>query len=322
MSNPPPPSRDSIGATFKRLIRKLVLPTGHDETTGPVIVIDGTTGKITMIGTNGAKITLDPNAAGLPYPQITFTSVDGTNDSWLNAVSTGSPSQSDIGLTSGKFTPADGVQRRGRLYMSDTASGQSRLEVIKESDQTSKGGFATMFFDAGYLGFNDSVNPQQYVGLFVNGFFTSALNMFEVAGDKVAGGHRSLFAFASGGDTTVSGSMANMAGSPTSVSFVKRFSATALEVFLMPGFYITGAVAGVDFGVLINGVDYLVTSQNQSNVALNNHVQLAGAIKTSNALPAGTYTVQQRWRRLSGAGTITRDLNDLTTMVVREVDAT
>lgn len=134
--------------------------------------------------------------------------------------------------------------------------------------------------------------------------------------------NRNISSYCTGSNTTSSAVYVNMSGNTAnSVSFPKRATRSAVEVFMSNTLYTT-ASAGVEFGVSLNGTDYLVAALRETNSATNSHQNVAGCVKIAGGLAAGTYTVQQRWRRTSGAGALNRDLNDWMTMYVKEVDAT
>lgn len=117
-------------------VTTFVVPTGHDPNTGPVIVLDGTTGTETLIGSGGGKIILDPNNA---FPQIEFLSRDGTNTAFINAVTDASPSQVDLGINSGKVDIGDGIFRTGRLYLNDS-NDQVSLEWVETAAPNHRNG--------------------------------------------------------------------------------------------------------------------------------------------------------------------------------------
>jgi hypothetical protein len=131
-------------------ITTLILPTGHDPNVGAVIVLDGSTGLITVIGTGGGKIVIDPTTA---FPQLHFFSNDGTNDAFINAVSGGS--NVDIGINSGIYTPTDTVPRRGRLFFHDSVD-LVDLSIINQATQARQGGFLTVESDGAFWGYHDA----------------------------------------------------------------------------------------------------------------------------------------------------------------------
>jgi hypothetical protein len=122
-------------------------------------------------------------------------------------------------------------------------------------------------------------------------------------------------------DTTTSATYVNMAGtgSVTSFTFVKRFASTRIKVDLDATFSTSATGSGPKFGVRINGADYDLC-QIGANAPSAVHTQASG-VKYISGIPAGTYTIQGRWLRLAGAGTLTRDFNDWLAISAAEVAA-
>lgn len=120
----------------------------------------------------------------------------------------------------------------------------------------------------------------------------------------------------SGSSTTTSSSFADTA-STSSVSFTKVDDQSRLRVDFHATCYVTGSVPDeVEFAVRFNSVDYLIAEGRLETASV--HKQFSGVrIITVNAA-AGTYTVQGRWRRSSGSGTITMDTNDFLSFAVSE----
>lgn len=107
-------------------------------------------------------------------------------------------------------------------------------------------------------------------------------------------------------DTTTSGSYANLAAT-SSFSFTKirgNGSGIKIEMHITCLSTATGTVG--KFGVNINGVDYDVCQITFD--AANTQVQASGVVVAAPNLAAGTYTVQGRWKRTTGAGTMTRNI--------------
>jgi hypothetical protein len=138
-----------------------------------------------------------------------------------------------------------------------------------------------------------------------------------VAGDRVTGGRGGVngFAVTSGTDTTTSGPYVNLAGtgSQTSFSFTKRFAASRLRVAMSAGMSTTVA-SGAVFGVRINGVDYDVCAAATASGAR----AVGSGTAYISGVPAGTYTVQGRWKRWVGTSTLSRDVNDWLSIDVQE----
>lgn len=96
-------------------------------------------------------------------------------------------------------------------------------------------------------------------------------------------------------------------------------SGSNLDVCMHCTLWSTAVSTGVYFGVLINGVDYDVCKLfiNPSG----QHMQVSGT-RVITGLAAGSYSVQGRWRRFVGAGTLTQDSSDYNSMNVREIPTT
>lgn len=132
-----------------------------------------------------------------------------------------------------------------------------------------------------------------------------------VSGDLVCGSENGVSALSttSGTDTTTSATYVNMAGtgSVTSFSFTKRWTATRVYVEMHQVLYQSGgSFPFCQLGVRINSVDYDVVGAIISTAGTGT---MFSGIKyvAASAVPAGTYTVQARWKRVSGTGTLTRD---------------
>ena len=121
----------------------------------------------------------------------------------------------------------------------------------------------------------------------------------------------------SAADTTTAAAYADMAGPPASFTFHKHYDDSRIKVTMQVGCYSDQANTDVRFGVRINGVDYDVCKF-YFNTA-NQHHMTAGTVYVPGGIPAGSYTVQGRWYRLGGAGTLTRDANDTVSICADEV---
>lgn len=119
------------------------------------------------------------------------------------------------------------------------------------------------------------------------------------------------------GDSTVSGTYVNLAGTST-VSFTKVVTSSRLILRLSAAFFIT-ASAGTTamFGLLINGVDYDVASFGTGTLSAN-VLAVGYALVAGGVVSAGTYTVQGRWKRSGGAGTLNRDTATMISFEVEE----
>jgi hypothetical protein len=129
------------------------------------------------------------------------------------------------------------------------------------------------------------------------------------AGDILAGSGNGVngFAVTSGSDTIAVGTYTNLAGtgSQTSFTFVKRFTSTRVRLSGSIGIS-AAAVGGAMLGATINGTDYDICVAVTASAARGS----GSGARYIAGIPAGTYTVQGRWKRSAGSGTITRDVND------------
>lgn len=129
----------------------------------------------------------------------------------------------------------------------------------------------------------------------------------------------SAAATTSGADTTTSATYVNMAGtgSATSLTFVKQQDDTAVRVRIEFGAFVTTAIAGVDYGFRVNSLDFQVGRFLFNTTAQHLPLSSTGGI-AAGALAAGTYTVQARWKRYTGTGTLNRNADDWLAMTVEE----
>lgn len=128
-------------------------------------------------------------------------------------------------------------------------------------------------------------------------------------------------AVSSGSDTRSNGTYANLAGtgSVTSFSFTKALTSTRIRIDMSATFFSSVSTSGARFGVLVDGVDYDVC-QLRATVAVNEHVTAAGFVYIgASVVAAGSITVQGRWLRAEGGGTLTRDPADWLAISAREL---
>ncbi|WP_327356318.1 hypothetical protein [Streptomyces sp. NBC_01304] len=90
---------------------------------GPRLVLSAS--RLRAIGSNGSSIGMEPNAA---YPYIYWSSVDGTNQAFVNV--SGSTSDANIGINSGSFTdPDSGGTYRWRTFFGNDFFAAERITV-------------------------------------------------------------------------------------------------------------------------------------------------------------------------------------------------
>lgn len=126
-------------------------------------------------------------------------------------------------------------------------------------------------------------------------------------------------AVTSGTDTCSSGTYQNLAGtgSQTSVTIEKKQDGSRLRIDMHAGFYSSATTSGAIFGVRINSIDYDVAELRATLPAANAHLSASGVLYIS-GIAAGSVTVQGRWKRGEGAGTLTRDTLDRLSFSVKE----
>lgn len=116
-------------------------------------------GTITITSLDGSKITID---AGSVYPNITWRNAANTNDAGISALN--GPTFVDLLSTSGKYTPADTIQRRSRVYH-DGQNDLLAVYVMKEANQSPDGGYMALTSASGFYGFRDfdAADTYQYI---------------------------------------------------------------------------------------------------------------------------------------------------------------
>ncbi len=118
-----------------------------------------------------------------------------------------------------------------------------------------------------------------------------------------------------GGTSITATTFGNLPNS-TGITFVKGYGGTEVKLTLFGRLRTNTVGTQAALAVQINGVDYEVDRQ-YFDVA-NAHFQLGGFVSVS-GIPAGTYTVRARWRKIGGGGNLTVDDFDCFSMEAREV---
>jgi hypothetical protein len=121
---------------------------------------------------------------------------------------------------------------------------------------------------------------------------------------------------ASAAGNTVSATYANMPGT-SSLAFTKDANATKLVVTLNTSATSTATATVVRLAIRVAGTDYDCAHM-AFNVAAT-HLPLHCTI-VIDSIAEGAQTIQARWRRVSGAGTIAQDTNDWINITVQETD--
>lgn len=120
----------------------------------------------------------------------------------------------------------------------------------------------------------------------------------------------------SGTDTTTSASYVNMAGTGavTSFSLTKVSASTRVKLSISIVWFATTATTLGQFALQLNGTDYTCSQANLPSGA----VLCTSGWTYASGVPAGTYTVQARWRRPS-AGQLNRGVNEWLSIEAIEV---
>jgi hypothetical protein len=123
-------------------------------------------------------------------------------------------------------------------------------------------------------------------------------------------------------DTTTSGTFVNMAGAGNTTSFtlVKEHDETDVRLDMACYYNDTTGVTNAEFALRIDSVDYPVAND-YAQLGTNRRCAAGFNYTGAGAVPAGTYTVQARWRRQAGTGTMTRGVGSSLSISAREVSA-
>jgi hypothetical protein len=139
-----------------------------------------------------------------------------------------------------------------------------------------------------------------------------------VRGDRIAGSKNGINgqAVTSGTNDTTAAAFADMGGTGavTSFAFTKRQAATRLKVTMHASFYSITSVSDAMLGVRINGTDYDMVK----GPGVLNERQMWSATRYISGIAAHSGTVQARWYRAAGTGTVRRDTADWLSLSVEE----
>lgn len=133
--------------------------------------------------------------------------------------------------------------------------------------------------------------------------------------DESGLGEASATGYFTSTNTTTTASFAD-AGDGATVTFTKVRDTTAIRVGLIAYAYSTATATIAQFGVNVAGTDYAV-GYLAYNVA-NQHMPIGGFTRIT-GIPAGTYTIPVRWRRISGAGIVNINGDDRYSFEVDEI---
>lgn len=116
-------------------------------------------------------------------------------------------------------------------------------------------------------------------------------------------------------DSTSSAAYANLLG-VSSFPFTKQDANSRLKVTIHAGAFVSIATTRPTYGVLLGATDYDVVSQTINPI--NTHTNISG-VSYLTGVPAGGYTVQGRWKRVSGTGLVQRNTEDWLSISVKEL---
>lgn len=119
------------------------------------------------------------------------------------------------------------------------------------------------------------------------------------------------------GAASSAGTYSNLPVSP--LTFQKYSSTSRLRIDMHCSFFTSVTTSGVDFGVLINSIDTTVCFLHPT-ISAAVHLQCSG-VQLITGLDSGAWTVQPRFRRSGGAGTINVNADDNLSIAVTEVRA-
>jgi hypothetical protein len=120
----------------------------------------------------------------------------------------------------------------------------------------------------------------------------------------------------SGTLTTTSSSFADVDGSNMEISITKKQADTDILITIQTANYVTAVPTRIEWAVLEGSTDHAmyVTDINAANQRKTDV-----GWKKITGLSAGNKTFRLRWRRSSGSGTVTTDVNDHYSIMAQEV---
>jgi hypothetical protein len=154
------PYKDPLTADTVLVRGAIQSPNYVPGVSGWIVRIDGSSefsdtvirGDVDVVGINGGHIKMIPDG-GLTgiLPTIQLISPDETNFAFINVVSPG-VGQAELGINSGKYTPPDGTLRYWRIFAADN---NAIMQVVKESNQSSFGGYLQQSSTAANFGYRN-----------------------------------------------------------------------------------------------------------------------------------------------------------------------
>lgn len=128
-----------------------------------------------------------------------------------------------------------------------------------------------------------------------------------------------------GSGTTTSATFVDMPSDTSITEFTKRYDATSVQLRLVATFWATAAVVaetavrisgtpGTDTALTFTPIEHIMAYEQLQNTPIRS--TLHG--QTRQVFGAGSYTLTARWRRVSGAGTMSMNETDLITLEADE----
>lgn len=290
--------------------------------TPPYIFLDGDTGEIIIVGSNGSVIKLSPNAT---FPIQEFISQDGTNNAFFNI--TGGADDADLGINSGVFTPADGVARRMRIFMNGSgASHILQMAIIRADNQVRRGGFVHLTPTTAEIGFStdaSGVAPSFRAdgasdSLNINAATPQVQSQLICTDVGVAEKRQ-----AATGNTS-SGTFGDFPG-PVTCTFRHRHGGARVMANISATCFTNVAGTEVEFAVELDdgvAVTVEIPAAGKFFNVINSHETSSGTgVLPGATFVGGSYTAKLLWRRRAGGGTIFVDGGDTISFFVQELAA-
>jgi hypothetical protein len=296
MSDIPPDTRDSLGTTFKRILKRLILPSNA--------------------GPNDGAIILDPNVTGCLGTRYDAVIVwRASNPSFRG--------QYYMGVVKSAFLPSGTVAWIERGYMlNDVDTGVCWVYITgriqSDFDPVLGNSFSETVGNIGRFGVGAPAPSQDFIydiqgHLYVHAKFITTENdcRSAVANASTSTNNAAFTNY----PTTVQCSVLKLGGS----------AETCFQIDYSQTFYVDQINTGPLFGVQVNGpsgsFNFITHQVPGVQPAINSRLSSFGMVKTNTiAMIKGTYTFTPLWARFNGPGSIFSAVNeDWTSLKVSEV---
>jgi hypothetical protein len=255
-------------------------PTEALTVQGNFNLTDGST-KGYRVRTSGGSIDMEASGSGVP------------GELWMS------------GWTGNNFTGTQvnwfRMSSGSRLIMVGTGSASATPIQIQLDHKSSASGTADPSGFSGAMYYNDSLDKFR---CYEAGEWRNCVSGVTTVGT----------ANASAAGTTVVATYANMPGT-SSLAFTKQVASTNTVVTLNTSLFSTATATVVRLAIRVAGTDY--DCAHMAINTANEHTSMSCTIVIP-SIAAGSQTAQARWRRVSGAGTVTQDTNDWINLTVQE----